>query len=306
MTGKPKKNYRDLVAGVCDQQLDRGELEHLNDLLKSDPIAQQEWLDHLFIDALLQYELGGKINPAWSSERSTDDSSAEKFEPRRLNGHVRIFASLVLLLLASLSIWWFRADSTGEIQLQMSNSSFENFTTVSYLPTMTGWYGDTAHVVTSVMDIVPVDGERMLRLVRTVSEPQDSCEVYQVVDLRHLRRLFLLNDTVFVEASAAVNSLAADESSPYLFTMHLYGLPDNPLEQKSLWPVAWRTDISFVGKQLLADSDHQTWQRIQSTIPLHADTNFLLVQISVRNENHQDGTDYPGQFVDHVQISLKN
>src|SRR4051812_15761299 len=49
------------ISRLSDGQLDVAESERLNSLLKSDPIAQEAYLDHLLIDALLEMEFAGAV-----------------------------------------------------------------------------------------------------------------------------------------------------------------------------------------------------------------------------------------------------
>lgn len=301
MTLPSQDSLHDLLGKLCDERLERGDIDQLNAMLDSDPIALEECLDQLFISGLLQHEFAG-VCPALAFGQR--EQAAQRNEKNRWSHGGLKLAIVGLLVAGVLGSWWLTAESTPEAKLFLSDSSFEEAASVSFTPTMFGWYGDKAYAVKAAAGVAPLHGDHMLRLVRSAVDPADTCEVYQIVDLRGVARL-PHGSPLYVEASAAVNSLPSDALDSYVFAIHLYASPDNPVEQQTMWPASWNSNISFVGKQLKADADHTSWQQISSMIPIQADANYLLIQISVRSEHSRNGRDFPGQFIDNVQVCLK-
>ncbi len=302
MTVPSQQSLHDLLGKLCDEQLKRGEIDQLNHLLSSDPIAQEECLDQLFINGMLQHEFAGVCPALPFGQRK----QAARLNEKSRWSHRGFKLIIVGLFVASVwGSWWLTAEPTLEAKLFLSDSSFEEAASVSFTPKMFGWYGDKAYAVKESFGVAPLHGDHMLQLVRSNVDPADTCEVYQIIDLRGVARL-PHGSAMFVEASAAINSLPATPLDSYVFAIHLYASSDNPVEQQTLWPASWKSDISFVGKQLRADTDHTSWQQISSLIPIQADANYLLIQISVRSEHGRNGHEFPGQFIDNVQVCLKN
>jgi len=300
MTTPCTKNLRDLIGSLCDQQLQRGEIDQLNRLLDSDPFAQEECLDQLLINGLLQHEFAGSPQPVSLNQKTARSYRMSQWSRCRVS-----LAFVVVFVAGMLGLWSFRLGATAEAALRLSNLSFEDAANVSFEPTMLGWYGDNAHAVREASGVSPQHGSQMLRLVRSANEPGDTCEIYQIVDLRDVPRL-QRGSPMFIEASAAVNSLPNDAIESYVFAIHLYASPVNPIEQQTLWPATWKSNVSFVGNQLIADSNHHSWQQIRSLLPLQAEAKFLLIKISVRSDGNRNGDEFPGQFVDNVQVRLKD
>lgn len=302
MTSERPKNLMDLIGGVCDERLEKDDLQQLNHLLKTDPIAQEEYLDQMLIDGLLQREFAG-LHPAES--QSEPDRATERVDDHR-RGRIALQLALAVLVLASASgVWWLRADAAPEVNVVLTNASFEDAASVSYRPTSAGWYGDTAHVVQGVSGVSPHHGEYMLRLIRSTSEQEDSCEVFQIVDLRHVADQ-ARKHPMFIEATALVNSLVGDQSDCCVFAIHLYASSIHPLDQQSPLPTNWKSSVSYVGNQVTADLDHRTWQQLSSVMPLTTDARFLLIRISVRGGDNESGEVFPEHFVDNVTLELKS
>jgi hypothetical protein len=306
MTSERPKSLIDLIGNVCDERSDREDLRQLNRLLKADPIAQEEYLDQMLIDGLLQREFAG-LKP--TEPQIASDGDETDGERGKALGRAKLFiaipAALAVLIFVGATGWlWPRSEPPFDVSVELANASFEEVASISYHPTNLGWYGDKAHAVREVSGVSPHHGEFMLQLVQSTSEPEDSCEVYQIVDLSHLAGLARKNP-MFVEATALVNSLVGDHSDSYVFSIQIYASPVNPLDQQSPLPTNWKSTISYVGNQIAADLDHRSWQQISSVMPLSADAPFLLIQISVRRNDQKHSEVYPGHFVDNVTLKLK-
>ena len=306
MTSERPKSLIDLIGSVCDERADRNDLRQLNHLLKTDPIAQEEYLDQMLIDGLLQQEFAGlrPTDPQMASGADeTDGARGKALDNTKL--FIAIPLALVTLIFVTAAGWlWSRPGPLPDVNVELANASFEEVLSVSHHPTSLGWYGDKAHAVRKVSGVSPHHGEFMLQLVQSASEPEDSCEVYQIVDLRHVANQ-AQKHPMFIEATALVNSLVGDHGDSYVFSIQMYASSVNPLDQQSPLPANWKSNVSYVGNQVAADLDHRSWQQISSVMQLSADAPFLLIQIAVRRNDKKHGAVYPGHFVDNVTLKLK-
>lgn len=302
MTSEREKPLMELVGNLCDQRMEAGDLEALNRVLRSDPIAQEEYLDQLLADGWLQREMGGFPNPSsTASERQNGDVGGG------IGGGIGgVRAAVVAMVLAIIGgVWWSRAEDCEDVQLVLTNASFEEAAEVREEPTQQGWYGDRARVVSAVAGVSPHHGDHMLQFEHSAPDVGRAREIYQIVDLQSVWQR-PANRSVVVEAEAVVNSLLAGDTDCPVFSIQIYALTSDPLSERSSIPARWRSAVSFVGNQVAADADHLTWQRLSSEMPLGAEARYLVIQISVRQENSVVSERTPTHFVDNVTLRLKN
>lgn len=326
---------RDLIGKLSDGTLTHEDASLLNEFLKSDPIAQESYLDHLMIDGLLEREFGGAVAAGRSgdtSKEATDrlgdlsqpvmcpGSSMER--PTSMNRTIPVLARLVrpqfsrwglaavLLLTAGLVAgWYFPLPRGQDLELQPLALSDAGFESGAALPVDIGttavapWYGDAAQSVEQFRGVTPMEGRRMLRFVKSSAEPGNACEVYQLVDLRSVPDI--TDHEALVEASAFFNSHqdAVDEND-YTFGITVFAFSEDPTDESGLWPMRWQQPLTFSGRQLPADADPRSWQQINSRLALPAGTQFLVVQLTVTRTDSDADNQFPGQFVDNVRLSL--
>lgn len=310
MTSARPKSMMELIGNLCDERVHSGDMEALNHLLKTDPIAQEEYLDQALMDAILQWEFSAVAADSDSAIIQPEDSDPKDIHPDvsrgRLIGKAYLHAPLLVLLsIGTAFLWWIWPVGSSEQTIEIANASFEDDTVVSLQPSIARWYGDVAQIVQEVPGVSPYHGNSMLQMVGSTREPEDSCEVYQLIDLRDVAVRKRAKYSM-IEASALVNSLSGDTTVPYVFSILLYALSDNPLEQSSPLPTDWESEVSYVGNQLPADRDLTSWQKIDSVLPYSDDMKFLLIKISVRGDTRQEAKNFPGQFVDHVTLRIKS
>jgi len=78
MTDSDSHELSRLIARLSDGQLTEAERERLNELLKSDPVAQEAYLDHMAMDACLEREFGAavpvpgrpEVRPFWLTRKA--------------------------------------------------------------------------------------------------------------------------------------------------------------------------------------------------------------------------------------------
>lgn len=309
--------FRDLMARLSDGMLDDTEFLRLNELLKADPIAQEEYCDHMLIDGLLEREFGGdpwlaeNIAAPSLTEKLTENGGARGWRIRRLR-KVRWRASAVmaaaLLMVMGGLFWKPRADSPLVHPLHLTNAGFEHS-----LPLERGavpsfaWYGDEVDIVERFSDVTPLEGNGMLRFVRSKVEPEDACELYQVVALQNLPD-FVRNRSLSVEASAFFNGIVKElEGNDFTFGITVFAFAEEPAAHPHLWPMRWDHALTFSGAQELADADAASWQQVTTKMPLPIDTKYLLVQLTVnRTGTSEEQDEFPGHFADRVALSLVN
>lgn len=332
---------RSLVCKVSDGTLTNEEADRLNAFLKDDLIAQESYLDHLMIDGLLEREcdgasagfpspLSGKLPIGPSGALAVACGNCDLSTPLTRTGRrARLFSLIgrgfqnlvphdrpqfprwslaVAFLIAVLATGWFFPFPHLKVQaskstLALSDAGFESVVPVEISATAdAAWYGDKAESVEQFLGLAPLEGRRMLRFVKSSAEPKNACEIYQFVDLRPLAEMTCRFPVV--EASAFFNSLQ-DESdeNDYTFGITVFAFSEDPSDESKLWPMRWQKSLTFSGQQLPSDASAQSWQRVTTRLAAPLGTQFLVIQLSVTQTNTDADGQFPGQFVDDVQLS---
>src|SRR6478735_1033186 len=114
-----------LIARLTDGLLDQAEAQRLNDLLLADPTAQEAYLDHVAIDALLEREFGGFIPAVLPGG---DLLRRERSPSRRWSGWGQMAAGLVLGAFLASAVWAYAVPmitaATARV-LPLANADFE-------------------------------------------------------------------------------------------------------------------------------------------------------------------------------------
>lgn len=317
------KEFRELVARLSDGELPIEAGARLNALLKDDPIAQELYLDQMLIDGLLELEFGltvSELSPSVvTGDGGAGGSTGEDAQTVRRRWKplvTQLWAPLVLSLLAGMATSWLLwgnvvTSSSGDFQhepIPLANPGFESGTPFPEAAPRGGlWYGDVVEIVGLNSGITPLEGKRMLRFVRSKFEPDDACELYQLVDLRPLSNT-IAGGQAFVEATASFNANPHEAwGDGYSFGVTLFAYAEDPQEDPQVWPLRGKQPLSFSGQQEPADTDVETWQPVKARLALPANTTHLLVQVStVRRKPAPGGikAEFTNHFVDRVDLAL--
>lgn len=303
---------RALIGRLSDDSLASDEIRRLNELLMADPIAQQEYLDHFLLDGLLEREYAGAPAPAGISMRgrieqtgSATVSSISLSRSSSLSKRVVLWISAAASI-AAVCFYVMPSDKAESRQLTLSNSGFESGALEATGTTpFTTWYGDVADVVEQFSGVTPSEGHRMLRFVKSSVEPENACELYQVIDLHSVAGV-ISRKPMAVEASALFNAI--DEKRPdhdCAFGVTVFAFTADPWVQPHVWPMRWEHALTFSGAQARADNDSGSWQRVSTRLALPSDTKYLVIQLqAIRTDLGEPSEEFPGQFADNVKLSL--
>ncbi len=298
MTQPIEARLLEKISLLCEGELQSEDIEQLNALLSSSPLLQEEYLDQLMIHGLLKYEYGLRASLPMASPGGSSTRV-------RMWKHLYITAAVpILIAIVAFAGWWSRSTVEREVPIRVANSSFEGSKTIPLQPIFSGWYGDDAAYVHRSNRIAPADGKQMLQFIRSINQSDETCEVYQIIDLGEFQRSSP-EEPVWAKASALVNSIDENELEDFVFAIRLYALTEEPFDVLEPWPQKLNRDVTYTDSRLTADHDQGSWQEIQSIVALQPDTRYLVLELSVRDGLDSHRNVYPGQFVDHVQVSLK-
>lgn len=299
MSHSPEKSGCNLIAELCDGRLNSKDAAVLSQLLSSDRILQEEYLDQLLVAGLLQYEFGMERS---SPPQEPSHSILGKYAWKPV---AAVLGLCFAVLVGVGGRQWFELRLDTELFIPLVNTSFESASPIFHRPTMDGWYGDVAHIVRETQGNTAHDGRHMLQLIRSVHQPAGECEVYQAFDLSPFSRSVNAS-TAYIEATVAVNARANESGKSYILALELYITTATPLDQESLAPQSWNRDLLSAGKQVAADTDRDSWQEIKLIMPLSQNAKFGILKISVRDDSGLRDEDFSEIFVDNVQVRLRS
>jgi hypothetical protein len=298
MSAANQKSARELIADLCDGLLQPEDRAKLTELLREDPLLQNEYLDQAMVDGLLRYELG--------IDRPTIPS--QFFAPPRNNLIKLTLGTLVVALVVSVFLneyWWFDQNRLFEVPIQVSNYSFERDLGISATPIFFGWYGDEAQSVTGEEVNLAPHGNRMLQFVRSLHQPSNECEIYQLIDLSAVSDTSR-REPLFLEAKMVANARANGEKTSYLIALELYTYSELPELDIVLAPDRLGKNMRVSSHKIAADSDPESWQEVKLVMPLPNDARYGIVKISAHESGTGADDKYQEVFVDNVQIRMTN
>lgn len=336
MSSPDDGRFRELVARLSDGLISEDEAGELNRILKDDPIAQEMYLDHLYVDGLLEREFigaGAGTIPvglpegvlAGRSPRPASSSIATDGAPQARRASWAWPVLVAGLCAAATAAMWLRPpskDGGGVTQLlALSDSGFESGSIVAS-PTsqVAGWYGDDADIVPDHQGVKPLEGNRMVRFVRSSSKPENTCDLYQIIDLSDVQHEIADGDAL-IEASAAFNTIqgirrdGGSDVDDCIFGVTVFAYSEDPSGKPHMSPVHTHTPLTFSGNQVRADADTGTWEHVKTRMALPPDSKYLIVQLSAMRVPSgmppgqvviagETPVDFPGQFADGVSVKL--
>lgn len=179
------------------------------------------------------------------------------------------------------------------------------------MPTRTGeWRGDVCELVEARDGVTPHEGKLMLRFVLPDSgdapprfEPRTGSELWQLVDLRALRRAAKVSGPLVAEARAAFNS-GLNRSAR--FSVKLVAWHGSAQHAKQAWTNALAAPGAVVGtaeSRLTTDRYAATWETAEASLTLPADADMLVLAV-VSFAGSDDSAPFPSNFADAVTLTI--
>lgn len=292
-----------LIAKLSDGMLRPDESQRLNDLLKSDAIAQECYLDHLAIDGLLDREFSGATSTAAESAGNPLSRVLKQDLSKNTIRWGLVTCALVLAFGAIGGRYLWRNDFEKQpSQPLMVHLGFEPETSSANGQLMTSeWQNKFGEVIDRYEGITAFEGRKMFRFRDSDDGPQQTYELVEVVDLDSLPEM-KLNEGMELEASAFFNAIEPDsESFVFELSMLVYHEDGTLLQHTSSTdqqPVA--TSVSKVQ----ADNDLRTWQKLKTRTALPAGSRRLVIRLSVSKGAEEQSGEIAGIFADDVSLRL--
>ncbi len=255
----------------------------------------------------------------WASPYSDSSiwSEASSLYRRRKSG-VALVGGILLGILLTVFTLPVRGMPQQPNVTSLTVESFEsgnNPKTLGIPTTPDNWSGDFCQVVPSQDRLVPIDGDKMLQILRAdyqdKPDPEGSyCgDLYRLIDVRSLRSQIENEDSV-VRASAMFNMLSQPHAEHYRYNVTIMAVTSELVDNETLFDAATIEDYSLATasrQSLRLDNDPQTWELGECELRLPPETDYVMIHLAISYGHSQDDfrrITFPGHFIDDIQISL--
>jgi hypothetical protein len=292
-----------LIAKLSDGTLSPDESQRLNDLLKADAIAQESYLDHLAIDALLDREFHGTVATTAESAGNRLPGVVKQNSSEKTIKWALATCALTLAFGAVGGRFLWRNDFEKQpSQSLMVHLGFEpERDPVNGQLRMSEWQNKFGEVIDGFEGITAFEGRRMFRFRDSDEGPQQTYELVEVVDLNSLVQTNL-NEGLELEATAFFNAIEPDsESFVFELSMLVYHEDGTLLQHTSSTD---QQPVAISVSKVQADNDLRTWQRLKTRTALPAGSRRLVIRLSVSKEAEEQSGEIAGIFADDVSLRL--
>lgn len=313
------KRLDELTEAWRDGTLSEEQAAELSRLLRESDEARQTFRDdarfHGMLHAATAASAIDELSIASASSRVRFGESRYRFTQRSFA------ATLVGVLIgagcASLA-WAFAGPSSVATltRLDLADDGFEKQTEKlpSGFPTRFGiWSGDEVDVI----DGGAARGKKALRFLRAGGDlsvpngPANSCDVFQLIDLRPYRRFAIAGNGV-LEVSARFRNAQNSGDEEVVAGCHLYLFQGEPGELRDSWPHALREAVGVGGRLIPLPAEKRsssavpTWHKAAAKVLYAPQADFAVVQLSCRRTRSQSSSPLPlgEQYVDDVELTF--
>ena len=181
-----------------------------------------------------------------------------------------------------------------------------NRVAVGGVPVGFGYWSGPAYVLTgATSEIRPANGPSMLRFLDNATRPDADSEVWQLVDMAPFKGM-LAGGNAEADLSALFNRIHSDGKTGKKFGLTLAAFHGPPSQAKILWETRATTALALVDKELAADDEPATWEKLALTARLPAETDFVIVELrAIAPSDASAGAPvFPGNYADLVDLEI--
>jgi len=300
------ERYQVLFDAWSESRLTPAEATELSALLRTDPEARARFRNDAAFHGQLHAALDGlNLDQATAPAKPIDFPSRSRT--------LGIAAMFLAVGLTVASLGWLltaRAEHAEIRPLGIHDGGFDALKgrVPDGFPSETfTWGGDPS-------EIVSADGHpTALRFLEAAGEPnipnspRQSCDVFQVIDLKSVRDRLLTSSEAYVELQAKVIDARGEKNAPVRFISKLYVFEGSPQEMSKNWPPQ-QDQVLASGTQFHVSSGGKPgeWKTLSSRCILPPTAGFLVVQLGVGSAG-QPGQASPKlgeQYADDIRLTL--
>jgi hypothetical protein len=321
-----RERLDELLLESRTRTLSTAEREELNATLRTCEDARAHAAQELMDDAALAEELrAAQMESLLTADSGGMLGAPQPFaEVQRRTGWLQwrpltaAAAGVVLGLFCATVAWAMaspRAVATMMRVFALEDGSFEKMSGAvpSGFPKQTGvWSGDASEVVSGNVAKAQ-DGTRVLRFVRAEGDatvpnsPANSCDVWQLVDLRGLKAGGDDGDATLELSVSFLDARKTRSTARVLFGVRVYAFAGDPSALGAEWPMAIKDALAFgAGQTESWGGAPDKWRTVAAKAMLPTGADFAVVHlVATKWTPRGKAAEFGEQFADNVQFTLK-
>ena len=299
------ERYQVLFDAWSESRLTPAEATELSTLLRTDPEARARFRTDAAFHGQLHAALDGlNLDQATTPAKPIDFPSRSRT--------LGLAAMLLAVGLTVASLGWLlsaRAEHAETRPLGIHDGGFEALK--GHMPDgfpseIFTWGGDPSEVASVA------DHPTALRFLEAAGEPnipnspRQSCDVFQVIDLKSVRTELLTSSEAYVELQANIHDARPAHAQPVRFIAKVYVFEGDPASIVGNWPPV-ADQVLGSGAQFQVMHGGAGWQTLTTRCVLPPTAGFLVVQLGAGSAG-QPGQASPklgDQYADDIRLTLR-
>ena len=299
------ERYQVLFDAWSESRLTPAEATELSTLLRTDPEARARFRTDAAFHGQLHAALDGL-----NLDQATAPTKPIDFPSR--NRTLGLAAMLLAVGLTVASLGWLlsaRAEHAETRPLGIRDGSFDALKgrlTDGFPSEIFTWGGDPSEVASvaghpTALRFLEAAGEPNIP-----NSPRQSCDVFQVIDLKSVRTELLTSSEAYVELQANIHDARPAHAQPVRFIAKVYVFEGDPASIVGNWPPV-ADQVLGSGAQFQVMHGGAGWQTLTTRCVLPPTAGFLVVQLGAGSAG-QPGQASPklgAQYADDIRLTLR-
>ena len=299
------ERYQVLFDAWSESRLTPAEATELSTLLRTDPEARARFRTDAAFHGQLHAALDGlNLDQATAPTKPIDFPSRSRT--------LGLAAMLLAVGLTVASLGWLlsaRAEHAETRPLGIHDGGFDALKgrlTDGFPSEIFTWGGDPSEVASvaghpTALRFLEAAGEPNIP-----NRPRQSCDVFQVIDLKSVRTELLTSSEAYVELQANIHDARPAHAQPVRFIAKVYVFEGDPASIFGNWPPV-ADQVLGSGAQFQVMHGGAGWQTLTTRCVLPPTAGFLVVQLGAGSAG-QPGQASPklgAQYADDIRLTLR-
>ena len=299
------ERYQVLFDAWSESRLTPAEATELSTLLRTDPEARARFRTDAAFHGQLHAALDGlNLDQATAPTKPIDFPSRSRT--------LGLAAMLLAVGLTVASLGWLlsaRAEHAETRPLGIRDGGFDALKgrlSDGFPSEVFTWGGDPSEVASvaghpTALRFLEAAGEPNIP-----NSPRQSCDVFQVIDLKSVRTELLTSSEAYVELQANIHDARPAHAQPVRFIAKVYVFEGDPASIVGNWPPV-ADQILGSGAQFQVMHGGAGWQTLTTRCVLPPTAGFLVVQLGAGSAG-QPGQASPklgAQYADDIRLNLR-
>jgi hypothetical protein len=180
-------------------------------------------------------------------------------------------------------------------------------TVIGGFPTAFGfWSGPSFALTGPIEGVRPAQGSGMMRFLPQRGVSALDSVVWQLIDLHPAKDFVAMHGVVDLKAWVQFNRVAGDSHTASKFVLTIAAFRGQPAQAATLWASRNQTALAIGEKELVADNDPHTWEKVEAATTVTPDADFAVVEMRAVAPKGTPATvnPFPGHFADLIDAKV--